>query len=168
MINFNIIKKLIANKIKLFILDVDGCLTNGQVHYLSDDQNIIFSIYDGEAIKEMIKKVEVMVISGRKCDGTLKRCLELGIKEENIFLAVKNKKETLIKFLENHKNISKENIIAIGDQQSDLILLDQVNVFICPRNTPDFDVIKHSDYITFTNGGVSAIFETYKLIESFI
>jgi len=168
MINFNIIKKLLGNKIKLFILDVDGCLTNGQVHYLSDDQNIIFSTYDGEAIKEMIKKIEVIVISGRKCDGTLKRCLELGIKEENIFLATKNKKDTLLKFLENNKHISKENIIAIGDQQIDLLLLDQINFFVCPRNTPDFDVIKHSDYITFTNGGVSAIFETYKLIESFI
>jgi 3-deoxy-D-manno-octulosonate 8-phosphate phosphatase (KDO 8-P phosphatase) len=168
MINFNIIKKLKRNDIKLLILDIDGCLSNGQIHYLQEGQNMVFSIYDGEAIKEMIKKIDVIVISGRKCMGTYKRCIELGIVDEKIFLAVGNKKAVLEKYLLDKPDIKKENIIAIGDQQSDLCLLDSINIFVCPRNTPDFDVIQHADYITFTNGGVSAIFELYKLIEAFL
>jgi 3-deoxy-D-manno-octulosonate 8-phosphate phosphatase (KDO 8-P phosphatase) len=168
MINFNIISKLKNSKIKLLILDVDGCMTNGQVSYISDDQNIIFSIYDGEAIKNLIKKINIIVISGRSCKGTLFRCKELGIPENNIFLDCKNKDEILKKYLLNNNNIKKENIIMIGDQTSDLCLVDLVNILVCPRNTPDFEVIKKSDYITFTNGGTSAIFELYKLIEHFL
>ena len=71
-------------------------------------------------------------------------------------------------FLIERPDIKKENIIAIGDQQSDLCLLELINIFVCPRNTPDFDVIKNADYLTFTNGGVSAIFELFKLIEIYI
>ena len=72
------------------------------------------------------------------------------------------------KYFQNFPDIKKENIIAIGDQSSDLPLIDFINIFVCPRNTKDFNVLKNSDYITFNDGGNGAIFELYKLIENFL
>jgi 3-deoxy-D-manno-octulosonate 8-phosphate phosphatase (KDO 8-P phosphatase) len=167
MITFTIIQKLLNHIPKLLILDIDGCLTNGQVNYLGNDQNITFSVYDGEAIIELLKKMEIIVISGRSCTGVIKRCLELGIKEDKIFLKIKDKSTVLLSYLQKHK-FNKEEIILLGDQTTDLSLLPFINIFVCPRNTVDFNVLKKADYITFTNGGSSALFELYKLLEYFI
>jgi len=169
LIHFGIIKKLLEHRPKLFVLDVDGCLTNAQVHYCgSNEQNVVFSVYDGEAIMKLLKLLDILVISGRSSNGVRRRCLELGIKEENIFLGVHNKSEVLKTYVENHSKLfTKQDIMAIGDQSSDLSIVPYVNIFICPRNTNNFDVLKHADYVTFTHGGESALFEVFKLLEHF-
>lgn len=123
MIQFDIIKKLLVTVPKILILDVDGCLTDGKIHYLKDDQNVVFSVYDGEAIIQLLKRLELLVISGRTSLSVQKRCLELGIKDENIFLGVKNKGEILQQFLKKNPVYQTCDIMAIGDQSSDLTLL---------------------------------------------
>ena len=168
MIQFDIIKKLLISVPKLLILDVDGCLTSGSIHYVKDEQNVVFSVYDGEAIIKLLDKLEILVISGRSSQNVLKRCLELGIKHENIYLGVKNKGQVLQHYLDEKKSLQKRDIIAIGDQFTDLSLLPFINIFACPKNTVDLNVLKHADYVTSTYGGESAIFELYKLLEHFI
>jgi YrbI family 3-deoxy-D-manno-octulosonate 8-phosphate phosphatase len=168
MIQFDIIKKLLISVPKLLILDVDGCLTNGSIHYVNDEQNVVFSVYDGEAIIKLLEKLDILVISGRSSQNVLKRCLELGIKHENICLGIKNKGQVLQHYLDEKGSLQKQDIIAMGDQLTDLSLLPFINIFACPKNTVDLNVLKHADYVTSTYGGESAIFELYKLLEHFI
>jgi 3-deoxy-D-manno-octulosonate 8-phosphate phosphatase KdsC-like HAD superfamily phosphatase len=70
--------------------------------------------------------------------------------------------------LDENPSLQKQDIIAIGDQFTDLSLLPFINIFACPKNTVDFNVLKYADYVTTTYGGESAIFELYKLLEHFI
>ena len=68
--------------IKLFILDVDGVLTDGKI-YLADNgiETKCFNVRDGLGLKMLLNNsIEVAVISGRKSKATKKRLLELGIK----------------------------------------------------------------------------------------
>ena len=73
----------IAKRIKLFLMDVDGVLTDGRLYYTEMGEEIkVFDVRDGLGIKLLQRSgIEVGVISGRSPKALLKRIEELGIEE---------------------------------------------------------------------------------------
>jgi len=70
-----------AARIRLLVLDVDGVLTDGGVHYTSAGEEMkSFSILDGLGIKLARRAgIEVAIITGRESPMVQRRAAELGI-----------------------------------------------------------------------------------------
>ncbi len=71
-----------AGRIRLLVLDVDGVLTDGRLHYGPRGELMkSFHVRDGHGIKALREAgVEVAVLSGRRSAAVDRRCRELGIR----------------------------------------------------------------------------------------
>lgn len=83
-------------KIKFFIMDVDGTLTDGKI-YMGNDGELCkaFCIKDGCGIHDILipAGIRPIIITGRKSKILENRCKEIGIKE--LYQGVANKIEKL-------------------------------------------------------------------------
>jgi 3-deoxy-D-manno-octulosonate 8-phosphate phosphatase (KDO 8-P phosphatase) len=72
-----------ARKIKVLILDVDGVMTNGQIIWDSNRNEIkAFHVRDGHGIKMAERAgLTIAIITGRRSDVVDIRAKELGINE---------------------------------------------------------------------------------------
>ena len=84
------------NKIKTFIFDVDGVLTDGTlILHPSGEKIRTMNSKDGMAIRIAIKQgFHIAIISGGKSEGVLKRFKYLGISD--VYLGCGNKKDALM------------------------------------------------------------------------
>ncbi|MCK9257723.1 MAG: HAD-IIIA family hydrolase [Sulfurospirillaceae bacterium] len=119
--------------IKLLVLDVDGCLTDGKIYYTnSGDEIKAFNVKDGLAINAWIKSgKKVAIITGRESKIVKKRADELRV--DYLFQGVKDKLATLEKILEK-ENILLDEVAAIGDDLNDLKLLKAVKWAFAPKD----------------------------------
>ena len=143
--------------IKLIVLDIDGCMTNGKIIYTnSGDELKEFNVKDGFAIKEWMRfKKDVAIITGRESKIVENRAKELGI--GHLYQGVKDKFNILVK-LKEELNLEFENIAAIGDDLNDFRLLKSVGISFAPKDAIEY--IKESvDILLSKNGGDGAIRE---------
>ena len=70
-----------AARIRMLVLDVDGVLTDGRLHYDADGREAkVFDVRDGYGIKQVAAMgITVAVISGRKSRPVEARMAELGV-----------------------------------------------------------------------------------------
>jgi len=108
--------------IKLIVLDVDGCLTDGKIIYSSDSSETkAFNVKDGLAISSWIKLGnEVAIITGRNSEIVARRAKELGIK--HLFQGIKDKDRVLKELLDSLA-IDFSEVGAIGDDLNDFNML---------------------------------------------
>lgn len=121
------------NKIKLFAMDVDGTLTDGNI-YMGEQGEVLkaFSVKDGLGIK-LLKKHNIMpaIITGRKSSIIKNRCEELGI--HILYQGVTNK-EAKLKELMSKYNLKKEEVAYIGDDMNDLSAMLVAGVRFAPAD----------------------------------
>ena len=149
-------------KVKLIVLDVDGCLTDGSV-YLDNQGNETkrFNIKDGLAIAAWIRLgFEVAIITGRSSGSLSARCKELGI--DNLHQGVKDKGSKLSQVLAE-LGVSLEETAAIGDDWNDLPVLERVGFAMCPADAVS-EVRSAADYVCQANGGHGAVREAIEHI----
>ena len=148
--------------IKLLVLDVDGCLTDGKITYTnSGDELKSFDVKDGLAIASCIKMgFEVAIITGRESGIVYKRASELGI--SHIYQGVRDKFAKLEEILEELE-ITLENVAAIGDDLNDLSLLKSVKLSFSPKNAV-VQIREIVDIVLDKDGGDGAIREMIELI----
>ncbi|MFC1891759.1 KdsC family phosphatase, partial [Thermodesulfobacteriota bacterium] len=103
-----------AAEIKLFILDVDGVLTDGRIVINDLGQEIkTFDAKDGYGLVRLIEAgIDVIIISGRKSKAVEYRAENLGIHE--VYQGV-NDKKALYHDLLKQKDILKNQACCIGD-----------------------------------------------------
>lgn len=143
--------------IKLLVLDVDGCLSDGKIIYSSDGSEIkAFNVKDGLAIATWIRMGNhVAIITGRESKIVKRRADELGIKL--LFQGIKDK-ETLIKKIASDHKIAAEEIAAIGDDLNDFNMLRFVGRSYTPANGVE-DIKGIVTAVLSHNGGDGAIRE---------
>lgn len=143
--------------IKLLVLDVDGCLSDGKIIYSSDGSEIkAFNVKDGLAIATWIRMGNhVAIITGRESKIVKRRADELGIKL--LFQGIKDK-ETLIKKIASDHKIAAEEIAAIGDDLNDFNMLRFVGRSYTPANGVE-DIKGIVTTVLSHNGGDGAIRE---------
>ncbi len=148
-------------KIECLLMDMDGCLTNGQIIYTSSGEDIkVFHTHDGFGITRGKKfGLKFAVISGMK-SGVNKRRVDK-LKIDDLFEDIDDK---LIPFMELQKkyNMTADNFAYIGDDDFDIPLLEEVGFSCCPANAMD-EVKKHVNYVCKKNGGEGAIREVIDL-----
>ena len=141
--------------IKLFVLDVDGVLTDGSLLVLNDGQMARrMHIKDGYALQLAIKKgYQILVISGGSSDAVRDRLEKLGITE--IWMNVTDKKEILLKYVSD-KNLQWPQVLYMGDDIPDLDPMQMAGLACCPVDAvAEVKAISH--YISTVAGGQGCV-----------
>ena len=148
--------------IKLLVLDVDGCLTDGKIIYSnSGEESKNFNVKDGFAITNWIKLgYDVVIITGRKSQLVEYRAQELGIKY--LYQGIKDKKAILEQLVEKLE-ITMNEVAAIGDELNDYKLLTNVGKSFTPQDGAEY--IKNIvDFVLTCKGGEGAVREMIDII----
>ena len=146
------------NAIKAFVFDVDGVMTDGQVHVLETGEHYrSFFIRDGYAI-EKAREAEftLCVISGGTHLGVQKRLENLRFQHIYMGLGGQDKLSTYLSWLEKIR-ISEEHVLYMGDDIPDLKILKRPKLLsTCPADAiPEIkSVVK---YVSPFKGGQGAV-----------
>ncbi len=155
------INKLIE-KIKCFVFDVDGVLTDGMTIALeSGEQARTFNIKDGYGIERaLLAGFHVAIISGGNQIGVRKRLEFLKIK--HIHLGVKNKVEVL-NALCKELDVKQEEMLYVGDDLPDYEVMQLVGMPCCPADAVH-DIKEISKYVADNNGGHGCVREVIEMV----
>lgn len=144
--------------VKLVILDVDGCLTDGKIIYSPQADGIKeFNVKDGAAILNAKNYgIKIAIITGRSSDNVLNRAKDLGI--DYVFCGVKDKLSCAKELLKT-LNITFDEVAAIGDYYNDFELLKSVRYPFIPN-----DGLKLFGRVLTLNGGCGCVHEMLEII----
>ena len=137
--------------IKLFVLDVDGVLTDGTLLVLNDGQMARrMNIKDGYALQLAIKKgYFILIISGGNSDAVKLRLGKLGITD--LFMNVLNKKDLMLQYVVG-KNLAWTQVLYMGDDIPDLACMKMVGLACCPSDAVH-EIRAVSQYVSPISGG---------------
>jgi 3-deoxy-D-manno-octulosonate 8-phosphate phosphatase (KDO 8-P phosphatase) len=143
--------------IRLLILDVDGVLTDGRLHYGPRGEILqSFHVRDGFGIKALMAAgVAVAVISGRDSAAVTYRCKELGIRQ--VHQGVDDKAAALQRLLPG-LSLQSRHCACIGDDVPDVPLMQQVGLAIAVADAHPA-VRAHAHRRTRLAGGAGAVRE---------
>jgi 3-deoxy-D-manno-octulosonate 8-phosphate phosphatase (KDO 8-P phosphatase) len=142
-------------KVKCFVFDIDGVLTDGQLHILQDGTMLRnMNIKDGYALRQaFLKNYPIFVISGSNAEGVKQRLKNLGIEE--VYLNCKDKLDQLSVLLVKH-HLTYEDVLYMGDDIPDLEVMKKCGVATCP-NDAVHQIKAISIYISDYCGGKGAV-----------
>jgi 3-deoxy-D-manno-octulosonate 8-phosphate phosphatase (KDO 8-P phosphatase) len=148
--------------IKLIVLDVDGCLTDGKIIYTNNGDEIkAFNVKDGLAIKAWMNLgFDVAIITGRQSAIVKRRSDELGI--QHLHQGAKDKR-SLLEALARTLGISADEIAAIGDDLNDLKMLNYVGRSFTPADGSEH-IKSVAGTVLSRNGGDAAVREMIELL----
>ena len=143
------------NDINTFIFDVDGVLTDSFVYVLEDGELLRkMNTRDGMAMKMAIEKgYEIIIITGGKSKGVIKRLENLGIKK--IYAGIDSKIQVL-EDLVNYENLDLSKTLYMGDDINDYDCLRAVHLSTCPKNAAH-DIKSLAQYISPYDGGMGCV-----------
>ncbi len=149
--------KKAAKKIKLFIMDVDGVLTNGSITYTSSGEEIkTFNVKDGLGLNLLSEVgIKTAIITGRKSVIVEIRAKELKIDD---VIQGKIRKFESYEYLKEKYNLKDEEVLFIGDDIIDLPVLKKVGISVCVADAVE-EVKAVCSYITQKKGGEGAVRE---------
>jgi 3-deoxy-D-manno-octulosonate 8-phosphate phosphatase (KDO 8-P phosphatase) len=112
------------------------------------------NVKDGLALQMAMKTgYRVIVLSGAYSEPVLQRMQYLGL--EDIFLAIKDKRGFLEKYIAEH-NLTWEEILFMGDDLPDIPVLKEVTVSCCPADAVN-EVKAVCQYISPKKGGQGCV-----------
>ena len=119
--------------IKLIVLDVDGCLSDGKIIYSSDGQEYKnFNVKDGLGITTWIKMGnEAAIITGRNSTIVEKRAKELGI--THLYQGVDDKDRVLQELIDS-LGLKSYEVAVVGDDLNDYNMLLKAGRSFTPNN----------------------------------
>lgn len=126
-----ILEKL--KKVSLIVFDVDGVLTDGRLYY-SGDENEAKSFYakDAPRIAIALKSgLKIVWVTARASIGVMRRSSELKVdlisKQE-----LKRAGKSFLDMLQERYGSFRDQILYVGDDWSDLYLMQQAGVAVTP------------------------------------
>jgi 3-deoxy-D-manno-octulosonate 8-phosphate phosphatase (KDO 8-P phosphatase) len=141
-------------KIKAFMFDVDGVLTDGKVYLMEDDFVRALHSKDGYALQYAIKMdYKIFIITGGSSSEVQKRLLNLGVTE--VHLSCHRKLTQYEDILRRHQ-LTDEEVLYMGDDIPDIPVLKKVGVSTCPQDAA-IDVKDVVDYHSPFDGGKACV-----------
>lgn len=146
-----------ARRVRLLVLDVDGVMTDGQLYFQADGQEIkAFSTQDGQGIKLLQRAgIKVAIITGRESSMVSRRAAALGI--EHVIQGRDDKLEVL-KGLLDELTLDFEQIAYCGDDFPDLASIRKAGLGISVPNAPAY-IREYAVWVTERPGGHGAVRE---------
>lgn len=147
----------LASRIRLMGFDVDGVLTNGDLYFTPNGDEIkVFSSLDGHGLKMLMEAgIEVAIITGRDSPMVAQRMKNLGIR--HLFQGVHDKR-AVMRELRTSLGLNAEHSGYIGDDVVDLPILRACGFSATVADGHDF-VKQHVDYVCRKGGGQGAVRE---------
>lgn len=143
------------SKIRTFIFDVDGVLTNGMLTIMPNGELIRnMNVKDGYALKSALNAgFRVCIISGGTNEGVRIRLHALGVKD--VYLGAHHKRvpfdELVLKY-----NLKSEEIVYMGDDIPDVPVMKLVGMPACPQDAvPETKAV--ATYISHLKGGEGCV-----------
>jgi 3-deoxy-D-manno-octulosonate 8-phosphate phosphatase (KDO 8-P phosphatase) len=148
-------------KIRLFIFDIDGVMTDGRIILGKSELLASFDVKDGSGIVFLRRAgICVAVISGRTSISVRRRAAELGITD--VHLRALRKLPVFEKLLKKY-DLKPAEVAYIGDDLPDLPVLRRVGVaFAVADAVPEVKRAAH--YVTSKPGGAGAVREAAELL----
>ncbi|MDN2662936.1 3-deoxy-manno-octulosonate-8-phosphatase KdsC [Psychromonas sp. 14N.309.X.WAT.B.A12] len=146
-----------AQKIKLFVCDVDGVFSDGRIYLGNDGEELkAFHTKDGFGLKAIMQQgIEVAIITGRQSNIVSTRMNALGVK--HIYQG-KDDKLSVYKDLLTQLNLTAEQTAYIGDDVVDLPVIQLAGLGIAVNDAHPL-VLQKADLITTIKGGFGAVRE---------
>ena len=151
------------SKIKLFLSDVDGVLTDAGMYYTeSGDEFKKFSTYDGMGFQLLQKTgVKVGIITSEDRDLNRRRAKKLGLDFD--FHGTKDKLQ-IVTDLCKKENIFLKEVAYIGDDVNCFELLSNIGFAACPNNAVEKIKLIPNIIQLEKNGGEGVVREFIELI----
>jgi 3-deoxy-D-manno-octulosonate 8-phosphate phosphatase (KDO 8-P phosphatase) len=144
-------------RIRLFVMDVDGTLTDGTITYTADGVELkSFHARDGAGIK-LLPQVGIVpaIVSGRASAATRRRAKELGI--ETVYEGVADKLPVVDGLREEH-GLAWEQVAFIGDDLTDIPPMRNAGFSAAPADAAP-EVRRIATYVCTAPGGRGAVRE---------
>jgi len=159
-----------ARKIKLFLMDVDGTLTDGGVCLISTtggsgDATVsemkIFNAQDGQGLSlAHTMGIQTGFITGRSSPAVAKRAQEL--KVSFVYLGQAKKTQAFEECLQK-AGVTEEEVAYMGDDLPDMPLAQRAGLGVCVADgAPELKAVCH--FTTRSPGGRGAAREVVELI----
>jgi 3-deoxy-D-manno-octulosonate 8-phosphate phosphatase (KDO 8-P phosphatase) len=144
-------------RVQLLVLDVDGVLTDGRLHYGPKGETLkVFHVRDGHGIKQVAGAgIAVAIISGRKSTAVARRARELGIR---LVVQGSNDKLAALARLAQSRGITLEQCACVGDDTPDAPILAAAGLGIAVADAHG-DALAAADLVTTRRGGDGAVRE---------
>lgn len=142
-------------KIKAFVFDVDGVLTDGSVYLLPGGNMCrVMHVLDGYAIVKALKSnYKIGVITGGNDEMVKHRVHYLGI--QDYYPKTLDKLQHLEHF-RNKYGLQPDEILCMGDDLPDIPILKASGISTCPANAVA-EIKDFVDYISPVHGGKGAV-----------
>ncbi len=144
-------------RIRLFVMDVDGTLTDGTITYTADGLELkSFHARDGAGIKFLpLANITPAIVSGRASAATQRRAAELGI--ETVVEGVADKLPVVDR-LRRERNLTWEEVAFIGDDLTDIPPMRSAGFSAAPADAAP-EVRSIATYVCSLGGGRGAVRE---------
>jgi 3-deoxy-D-manno-octulosonate 8-phosphate phosphatase (KDO 8-P phosphatase) len=151
-----------AAKVRLFIFDVDGVLTDGSLSYGPEGELVkTFNVQDGLGIKLLQEAgIKTAIISARRTPIVLARAKDLGIEYVH---QGGHDKLTPFQALLGQLGLTAEQVAFIGDDVVDLPILSRVGFAVSVPNGRE-EVRQIAHYVTAAGGGQGAVREACEFV----
>lgn len=155
-------EKLEWNRIRAFVFDMDGVLTDGMIIVQNDGQWIRrMHIRDGYALQLAVRQgYRVAVISGSDAPPVTERLKVLGV--QDIYMNVRDKKSALSEFVSKY-GIDYQEILFMGDDVPDVTAMKTCGIAACPADAA-LDVIGIANHVSTLNGGTGCVREVIERV----
>lgn len=142
-------------KIKTFIFDVDGVLTDSGLLITEKGEFLRkMNVKDGAAMKMALRNgFRVAIITKGNSIGVKDRLIFLGA--DPVFDSVSDKAKALKDLEENH-NIDPMTSVYMGDDLADLVVFDKVLLATCPNDAVS-EVIQKAEFVSSKKGGQGCV-----------
>lgn len=147
--------QLRARRIQWLLLDVDGVLTDGQIHCWSDGtQGLTFDVKDGLALVLAREAgLKIGLLSGRDVPVVRQRAEQLGI--TTLMLGIADKEAEFDRFLAEH-DLESQEVAYIGDDLPDLPVLKRCGLSMAPADAT-YEVTSSVQLVLDRRGGRGAV-----------
>lgn len=152
------------SKIKLFICDIDGVLTDGSfIKSTSGDELRSFNALDGVGfvtLRLLNLNIKTAWITGRESLTTTQRAEELQI--DDVYNGVIRKIDAFNELKKKYGVLDNE-VCFIGDDIIDIPILEKVGFAVTVPNAPKY-ISNYAHYTTLLEGGKGAVREVIDLL----
>lgn len=151
------------SKVKAFVTDVDGVLTDGGIYAVNGDMIRRFDAKDGMGLRMASMNGYILgVITGGESLTIPQRMDRCGITRKNIYLHSHNKVEELEKFRVSN-GLEYDEILYCGDDLPDIPPMRLCGFSACPADAVP-EVKETADYVALHGGGHGFMREVTEMV----
>ncbi len=146
-----------AAGVRLLVLDVDGVLTDGRLHYgPGGELTKVFHVRDGHGIRALGRLgVSFAILSGRRSVAVERRARDLGI--AHVLQGIDDKLAAFDR-LRSRLGLSRAQCACVGDDTPDVPVMRAAGLAFAVADAHD-DALAVADVVTRLRGGHGAVRE---------